>query len=55
MRKVNEKEARYQLVMRNLIKRYIMNKSRGKIDESVTGKCGHVLFNLRHGRKLVYL
>ena len=38
IKKINEREARYQVVMRNLIKRYIMNKSREKIDEGVTGK-----------------
>lgn len=37
IQKINDREARYEVVMRNLIRRYIMNKSRDKIDEGVTG------------------
>ena len=36
--RTEDRDARYEVVMKNLIKRYIMNKSRDKIDEGVTGK-----------------
>ncbi|XP_067949824.1 short transient receptor potential channel 4-like [Watersipora subatra] len=36
IKKINERERKYQMVLKNLIKRYITNKSRDKIDEGVT-------------------